>query len=90
MWTWLRAHATPYYGMYWYERGLREYEFIFGKKPLAEVKEDSEVILPRLNQAIAKYIQETSTHWGQGKINPSTIAWLLYQVERDAIKSDLL
>jgi hypothetical protein len=83
MWTWLRAHAVAIYGMYWYERGLREYEFIFKRKPLEGIVDD-EALRGKLNAAIATYIQKTSTHWGQGKINPATIAWLIRKVEADA------
>lgn len=83
MWTWLRAHATSLYGTYWYNRGLREYEFIYGVKPLVGIG-DPEKLLPRLHAAVEKYIKQTSTHWGQGKINPATIAWLLRQVEQEA------
>jgi len=80
MWVWLRAHAVNFYGTYWYNRGLREYEFIYGVKPLADIG-DPEKLLPRLRAAVEKYITQTSTHWGQGKLNPATIAWLLRQVE---------
>ncbi|MCX7175002.1 MAG: HNH endonuclease [Proteobacteria bacterium] len=83
MWIWLRAHAVSFYGTYWYNRGLREYEFIYGAKPLAEIGE-SEKLLPRLRGAVERYIKQTSTHWGQGKLNPATIAWLLRQVEQEA------
>jgi len=83
MWTWLRAHAVSFYGTYWYKRGFREYEFIYGKKPLAEISEAASLI-PKVNAAIERYIKQTSTHWGQGKMNPATIAWLLRQVEQEA------
>lgn len=83
MWKWLRAHAVSYYGTYWYERGLREYEFIFKRRPLEGCEED-ESLLPKLRAAVAQYITNTSTHWGQGKLNPATIAWLLWRVEIEA------
>jgi hypothetical protein len=83
MWTWLRADAVALYGTYWYLRGFREYEFIYGKKPLAELPQQ-ESLLPRLHAATGKYIKNTSTHWGQGKLNPSTMAWLIRQIEIEA------
>jgi hypothetical protein len=86
MWIWLRAHAASFYGMYWYKRGLREYEFIFGRKPFSE-NFDAESLIPKVNAAIERYIKQTNTHWGQGKINPATIAWLLRQVEQ-AVTND--
>ncbi len=83
MWVWLRAHAASFYGTYWYNRGLREFEFIYGRKPLAEFTEKPECLMPKLTVAIDNYITQTSTHWGQGKLNPATIAWLLRQVEKE-------
>lgn len=83
MWTWLRAHAVSFYEMYWYERGFREFEFIFGRKPFAESM-DAVSLLPKVKVAIEKYINQTSTHWGQGKMNPATIAWLIRQAEQAA------
>jgi hypothetical protein len=82
MWTWLRAHASSFYGEYWYDRGFREYEFIYGVKPFAEVQ-DASALLPLLHTAIRKYVRQTTIHWGQGKPNPATVAWLIRQVETD-------
>lgn len=28
--------------------------------------------------------QKTSTHWGQGKINPATWAWVFRQIDEEA------
>ena len=83
MWTWLRAHAAPFYGTYWYERGVREYEFIFGRKPLEDISY-TEAMESRLRGVIAEHILRTSTHWGQGRLNAATVAWLLHQVEQKA------
>lgn len=80
MWTWLRAHATPFYGTYWYERGVREYEFIYGERPFSGVAE-TEALESQLCAAIAEHIRRTSTHWGQGKLNAATVAWLLRQAD---------
>jgi hypothetical protein len=81
MWTWLRAHASSAYGSYWYQRGFREYEFVYRKKPFAGL-ERSDAMLIRLNEEVGRYIRRTNTHWGQGKLNPATIAWLLRHVEK--------
>lgn len=87
MWTWLRAHAVSFYGTYWQERGFREYEFIFRRKPFAGVK-DPELLMPRVRAALENYIKQVGTHWGQGKHNPATVAWLLRQVEMAATADD--
>jgi HNH endonuclease len=83
MWMWLRAHAASVYGTYWYNRGLNEYKFLFGTEPFVDVNHAA-LLLPELRIAIERYVRQTSTHWGQGKLNPATIAWLLRQVVREA------
>lgn len=87
MWIWLRAHAADFYGTYWYQRGLREYELIFGSKPFAGM-EKSDLLLAQLNEFFSKHSGAVGRHWGQGKLNPSTIAWLIRQVETDIRKSN--
>lgn len=84
MWTWLRAHAVSFYGTYWHDRGLREYEFVFKKKPF-EGFGDAESHLPKVQNLIRKYVTQTNTHWGQGKLNPATVAWLLRKVEQEIL-----
>lgn len=79
MWAWLRAHAADFYGAYWYLRGFREYELVFGVKPFLGL--DSADFLPKVRDVISEYFKDTSTHWGQGKMNPATLAWLIRQVE---------
>jgi hypothetical protein len=81
IWIWLRAHAVGFDGTYWYDRGFREYEFIYGVKPLACF---NQAAIPRLQAATERNTKRTSTHWGQGKVNPATVAWLLREVEREA------
>lgn len=83
MWTWLRAHAVSFYGTYWHTRGIREYEFIYGEKPFTGVN-NPESLMPRIRAALETYMKQASTHWGQGKLNPATIAWVLRQVERES------
>jgi hypothetical protein len=88
MWVWLRAHAVSCYGTYWQLRGWREYEFIYGKKPFERAK-DPEALLPRLRTALETRMKQVSTHWGQGKLNPATVAWLLRQLELEIAADDV-
>ena len=83
MWVWLRAHAVSFYSTYWQERGIWEYEFIFGEKPFAGLPHTDE-LMQRVIATLRDLIACTSTHWSQGKINPSTWAWVLRQVDRTA------
>lgn len=83
MWTWLRAHAAVFYGGYWQQRGFQEYEVIFGEKPFSRFS-DPETTLLRVCKAMKELLQKTSVHWGQGKINPATVAWVLRRAEDSA------
>lgn len=69
MWTWLRRHAVPHYGTYWYHRGLREYEFIYQRKPFASIQDESKM-WPLVDSVLTQLFPKTNLHWGQGKINP--------------------
>jgi hypothetical protein len=88
MWVWLRAHAVNFYGTYWQVRGWREYEFIYGKKPFEGVK-NPEALLPRVPVILEGYMKKVGTHWGQGKLNPATVAWLIRQLEVEARVNDV-
>ena len=87
MWVWLRAHAVSFYDTYWQERGWREYEFIYGKKPF-EGANNAESLLPRFRTCLAKRMKHVGMHWGQGRLNPATVAWLLRQLELDIAAED--
>jgi HNH endonuclease len=81
MWIWLRAHAVTHYGTYWQRRGIREYELIFGEKPFQGI-DDPEAALEQSRILLEGLFHKTSTHWGQGKPNPSTWAWVYRQVDQ--------
>ena len=81
MWTWLRAHAVPFYGTYWQERGVREYELIYGEKPFSGM-ENVDDAFKSSRELFMEILRKTSTHWGQGKPNPATWAWVFRQVDQ--------
>lgn len=80
MWAWRIAHAASFYGGYWLNRGLREFEFAFGRPAFQGVGECREAFA-LASKALEAHMRRTGMHWGQGKINPATIAWLFRQVE---------
>lgn len=86
MWIWLRAHAVTFYGTYWQERGYREYEFIFGEKPFKDLPQSDE-LMQKVKYMLKDVFPKTNTHWGQGKINPATWAWVLRQVDQEVRKN---
>jgi hypothetical protein len=85
MWIWLRAHGVPFYGTYWQERGIREYELLFGEKPFSGLTHTDE-LMQEVRNILNEVFPKTSTHWGQGKINPATWAWVFRQVDQRARK----
>lgn len=85
MWVWLRARAVPFYGTYWLERGFREYEFIFRMKPF-EGLPVTEAMMSALRSALRPCFAQTSAHWGQGRLNAATVAWVIRTIELAAGK----
>lgn len=82
MWKWLRAHAVPFYGTYWHQRAVQEFELIFGRKPFTLIDE-TQVTKEMINEAVEKHIRSAGIHFGEGRLNPSTMAWLLFQAEQE-------
>jgi hypothetical protein len=86
MWAWLRAHATPFYDTYWTQRGLDEFEKIFKRKPFAVFEQAPLVSQEAVMAAVHEQINRTCIHFGEGRLNPSTIAWIVLQVEQALLK----
>ena len=80
MWRWLRAHAVPMYDTYWTIRGMDEFEKLFKRKPFSGVSD--EFSHEKIREMLSAYIKDVIHHFGEGRLNPSTIAWILAQVER--------
>ncbi|MBE9152565.1 hypothetical protein [Cyanobium sp. LEGE 06113] len=81
MLVWLRAHAVLFCRTYWQERGTKEYELIYGEKPFAVLAHGDE-LLQKVKDIAEEIFPKTSRHWGQGKINPATWAWVFRQVNQ--------
>ncbi|HUD86176.1 MAG TPA: hypothetical protein VMR17_06960, partial [Xanthobacteraceae bacterium] len=47
-----------------------------------------EIPSERINDLISTYMRKASWHFGEGGFNPSTIAWVLAQVERQIASLD--
>lgn len=84
MWKWLRAHAVPFYGQYWRDRAAKEFELIFSRKPFSLIDQEK-LDQKSLNGIIAKKMHAVTHHFGEGGLNPSTLAWILNEVEAEAI-----
>jgi hypothetical protein len=82
MWQWLRAHAVPLYGIYWNDRVLREFEFVF-KRPAFSLLDEAarNVSSEQISAAVAEHMAKTSMHFGDGSLNISTAVWVFAKVE---------
>jgi len=77
MWDWIRANGTPFYDTFWNLRAQKEYEFVYGKSFLDELK-DRDILSSydlRLfwNLDVGKSIHHFAHPWN----NESTEAGLL-------------
>ncbi|MBC3926696.1 HNH endonuclease signature motif containing protein [Undibacterium sp. CY21W] len=80
MWIWLRASCLPFYDMYWTVRGAEEFENMFGRLPFStsEFSKDMKDVAVEL---LRTEIGRATIHWGEGRLNPSTIASIFALVE---------
>jgi len=80
MWIWLRATCVPLYDMYWTNRDIEEFERMFGRKPF-ERHGFAEVMPERVLALLREEMRKTAVHFGEGRVNPSTIACTFALIE---------
>ena len=81
MWLWLRAHAVPLYDTYWTLRGMEEFEKIFKRKPFSDITDDK-CSEEKKRAMFSVLFRKVSVHYGEGRLNPATLAWMLAQIEK--------
>src|SRR5277367_3584541 len=80
MWIWLRASCVPLYDTYWTERGIQEFERIFGRKPFTSP--EFERITEKQVLKLLRFVSNKATvHFGVGHWNPSTMAFMFAMIE---------
>lgn len=88
MWIWLRAHRVKSYDVYWSERGEEEFERMFGRKPFLGVGlTDAHLVLAETY--LIEELESTIVHFGEGRLNPATIACVMARVEERLTGSTL-
>ncbi len=87
MWIWLRAHSSNFYDTFWTLRGMEEFEKMFGRKPFADF-DDTQISKEEIELAMRSAMNSASSHFGEGRMNPSTIACVLHQVEQQLMERD--
>lgn len=80
MWVWLRTTCAASYDTYWTQRGIEEFERMFRRKPFSDLDE-SKVSSSEVIALLKDEINKTTVHWGEGRLNPSTIAFVIAEVE---------
>jgi len=81
MWDWIKAYKVPFYDTFWGIMGMREYEFIYHKTVMKEIR-DMKLFSPdqeeELENAMKEIMREvaamTSYHFGQPYMNTATVA----------------
>ena len=77
MWDWIRSNSTTFYDTFWQQRAEKEYEFIYKKSYLQELKERG-IYTPRDADFFQKIPYcKTSRHFAHPWRNDSTMAGLL-------------
>ena len=75
-WDWLKAQKTSFYNTYWTIRGFIEYEQIY-KEDIILALFQTNLTYEDLKVFLEENIKNTAIHFGEGRINPSTIAGLI-------------
>ena len=80
MWIWLRATWVPFYDTYWTIRGSFEFEQMFGHLPFSSLRL-SESQKQLAEKIIREEMKNATIHFGEGRMNSSTIACIFARVE---------
>jgi hypothetical protein len=87
MWLWMRTTCVGFYDAYWTDRGFEEFERIFQRKAFEGLRYESGVdeLLPVM---MAEELEKAIVHFGEGRMNPATIAWIIWRIERRLIEPE--
>jgi hypothetical protein len=66
--------------MYWTERGVQEFERMFGRKPFPTPQFD-DLAEEHAIKLLREEMQKVTIHFGEGRMNPSTIASIFALIE---------
>jgi hypothetical protein len=80
MWTWIKSTSVSLYDAYWTFRAMEMFEKMFGREPFSNI-DQYDLGYKEITSLVKKEIRKGSTHFGEGSINPSTIACVIKEVE---------
>ncbi len=81
MWVWLRATCEPFYDTLWFMRAMDQYVAMFGKAPF-EGMDEAAIPADEIKSLFRQVLRETVVHFGEGHLNPVTVACVMHQVEQ--------
>lgn len=81
MWMWLRATCVPFYDTFWLVRAAEQYVTLFGKAPFERV-DAAAVPVEEMEPLFRQILRGTVVHFGEGHLNPVTVACVIHQVEQ--------
>jgi hypothetical protein len=76
----MRATCVPICDTYWTERGIQVFEQMFGRKPFTTPEFD-DLSEERALALLREELQKATVHFGEGNLNPSTIASVFALIE---------
>ena len=97
MWDWIKAYSVPFYGTFWSILAMREYEFIYSKSYLQEIKDifsraqvsiTDGKIKALMDSIIQDTYEEAGIHFGQPYFNTATLAGV-YRMTLKKIAAEL-
>lgn len=72
MWDWIRTYGTPFYDTFWWLKCFEEYEFIYGKSLVEEIKERNIMNIKKFAKDVIENYKKTSIHFGHPYRNTVT------------------
>jgi len=85
MWIWIQSQRAVFYDSFWTIRGIEEFERMFGRQPFSETT----LVKVTPSEIIQRAIKTATIHFGEGRLNPSTIAFVLRTAEELATELEL-
>ena len=81
MWIWLRATSDAFFEVFRFRRAMDQYVTIFGRAPFEGV-DVAAVPVEEMESLLRQILRGTVVHFGEGHLNPVTVACVIHQVEQ--------
>ena len=75
-WDWLKSGKASFYDTYWTIRGIKEYDNIYSEK-MEDAVNRLQITPEKFKAFLDKQANFVTIHFGEGRLNPSTIASMI-------------